>query len=87
MPGRSIEFEVLLDDLRTALEDLYGDRLVLYGSQDASPDEGRFIPAPSRTLRRSNAAFNFAVRTQHSNGLGALGNVNGGFRSLVSEPA
>ena len=33
MPGRSIEFEVLLDDLRTALEDLYGDRLVLYGSQ------------------------------------------------------
>ena len=60
MPGRSIEFEVLLDDLRTALEDLYGDRLVrlvLYGSQDASSDEGRFIPAPSRTLRRSNAAF------------------------------
>ena len=33
MPGRSIEFEVLLDDLRTALENLYGDRLVLYGSQ------------------------------------------------------
>ena len=33
MPGRSIEFEVLLEDLRTALEDLYGDRLVLYGSQ------------------------------------------------------
>ena len=33
MPGRSTEFEVLLDDLRTALEDLYGDRLVLYESQ------------------------------------------------------
>ena len=50
--------------------------------QDAPPDEGRFIPAPSRTLRRSNTAFK--TSSEHS-ATWALGNVDRDFRWLILE--
>ena len=71
--------EPLLTDLRTALEDLYGDRLVrlvLYGSQDASPDEGRRIPA----REPDSSPFEHGIQNE----LGPLGTVDGDFRSLAS---